>query len=170
MKKRSATCLCSQKYILPAEIRKSYKIGGIFTLVGLLAFALFMLVVGIKQDTDKIPCFAVAGIFGILFAGYLMVWLRNCRLIDAVYSIDSSAAVNCVDKLGIRTSVDLRSATAMDYTHAFYIGKGHFDRDYTIYTENANTHSAVSDWEGVNIYKVLKSIWASGSVIVPKAN
>jgi len=165
---KNMSCFCDRIYILPASIRKSYKVGGFFTLIGLLGFTLFMLGVGLKQDTNRISCFAIAAIFGMVFMGCLITWRKNYSLIDAIYCVDDSAAMNRADKLGIKVSVDLRSAASIDYTHSFYIGKGSFNVEYTIFSANTLSDSAVSAFEGTNIYKILRKVWESGSVILPK--
>ena len=165
---KSMSQFYAKKYILPPIIRKAYKVGGLFALIGLLVFAIFMLGVGIRQDADKVPCFSVAGIFGALFIGCLIIWSRNYLLIDATYQADHSVVMNCVDKQGIKVSVDLCSALPIEYTHPFYIGKGGFFVEYMIFSPNTLLDSAVSEFEGKSIYKVLRKIWTSGSVIIPK--
>lgn len=158
---------CARKYILPTTIRRFYKVSGLSTIVGLLGFALFMLAVGANQDTDKMSCFAVAAIFGILFIGYLIIWSKNYLLVNATYYADSSVVMNCVDRQNVKVVVDLYSAIPIAYTHTFYVGKGSFSVEYIIFSPNAFLTSTASEFEGLGIYKILKRIWMSGSVIIP---
>ena len=155
----------SSQYILPASIRTCYYFG-VFAWIGLLGFAIFMLCVGIHQSTDKLPCFVVAAIFGMLSVIYLVIWIRSYRLVGATYSIDNFTASNQVDRMHIKTSVELGSAKSMRYVHRFYVGKGSFDVAFTIYFNDTFSDDAIGEFE-YNIYKTLRAIWSSGSVIIP---
>lgn len=160
--------LSDKKYIFPEAVRKYYKTCGILTMVGLLCFALFMLGIAIKQETDKLPCFLISAIFCVLFIGYLIIWIKNYHLVDATYYMEDSVAVNCVDKLGIKSSVVLRSAIFMDYSHSFRLGKASLNVGYTIISDNLHSAHIVNDLEKDNIFKQIEHIWEAGSVIVPK--
>jgi len=161
--------LCSQNkgYILPKPLRTGYMFFGFLSSIGLLGFALFMLWLAIDQDTDKIPCFLIAIIFGTAFIVYLLAWIKNRALIESMYYVNNSVAINCVNNIEIQVPMTLNSVRNIDHTHRFYIGKGSLQMKYTIYSATISDREANELCED-NIYKLLKTIWASNSVIIPQ--
>jgi len=163
----SASHLSDKKYIFPQMLRKYYTVGGLASF-GLLMFAFFMLAIGIKQEHDKIPCFIVSGVFGMLYVGTLSIWIRNYRLMAATYYVDNGIVFNCVEKMLPIVSVDLSTAIRKDYTHSFFVAKSAFDVDFVIFSSNGQFESVVNEAKGISIYKTTRKLWASGAVMVPK--
>ena len=157
--------LRTKRYIFPAMVRKYYKVGGLLALVGLLGFALFMLGVGLKQDFDKIPCFAIAIIFGMMHVGCLIIWIKDYPIIDATYSIDDLTACNRINRLDIQISILLDTAIQKEVLFTFNFGYASLNKRYVVYSDNVLPEIDMS-----NIYRMVKTIWKSGSVIVPESD
>lgn len=151
-----------KRYIFPAMVRRYYKVGGPLALVGLLGFALLMLGVGLKQNFDKIPCFTIAIIFGIMYVGCLMAWIKHYPIINATYYVDDLVACNRIDRLGNQITVPLDAAIQKEFQYTFHFGYASLNKRYIIYSDNV-----LPDVDMSNIYKMVKAIWKSGSVIVP---
>lgn len=161
---------CHKKFIFPKSVRRYYNVCGPLTLVGLLCFSLFMLGVGLKQDQNRFPSFFVAILFGIIHMVYLITWIKNHHIINATYYIDDLYAFNYINRKMPSISVALTSATQNVFQYSFNFGYASLCENYVVFSSNEISGNITNIVDEQSIYKIMQKIWASGSVIIPKAN
>lgn len=162
--------LHAKKFVFPKTVRKYYKVCGLLTSVGLLGFSLLMLGAGLKQHTNKWPCFLLSIFWGGLYIVYLVTWIRNYYIINAAYYVDDCIACNYINRKNFTISVSLDSAIHSGFRYSFNFGYASSDEHYIIISSKVLSDKITSNIEVRSIYKTVKRIWESGSVIVPKSN
>lgn len=157
---QSQLCTYSKKYIFPLTIRRYYLFCGPVTFLGLLAFALFMLFVAWIPGSSTVPCCIIGILFVLLSILFAIIWCVNFRLIRATYLVDGVTVHNQVGTQ--RISLPLCGTIHKSLRYNFNFGYASFTEEYTIISSNSLTK--IDDG---NIYKIVRKIWGSGSVILP---
>ena len=152
----------SNGYIYPKMIRQYYLFCGLLTSIGLLLFALFMFWVGLTQSSSKLPCFIVAVFFAVLHIIYVTIWLANYHIVRATYYVGNFEVFNQIGSQMICVPLSKSNQEELKYT--FSLGYARFVEEYVILYENLPAQIIRG-----NIYKIMRTAWKCGAVILPKA-
>ena len=148
--------ISAEEFIFSETRRKRNVVCGIWGLIGLGHYPVFMILALWAQSNYKIAYIAAAMLYPIAMITLLLIWLSNYSCIRGRYYVINSVVVNVIGKK--RISFPQQNAVRT------MLGKKGLAKEYVVLSDR---ELPLSDLRG-NMCTRLKKIWQSGFVIVPR--
>ena len=152
-------------YLFPKDIRITYFVGSLFGVSGLAAFSCFMWHLSGLPENDQNACVLLACLFTLLTGWCIYSGFCNLKIILMRYEISNNVAINYYGNSSIRINLD-SEIMKYELVLPLKIAKSNYYIDYYLVTNTANKKITTNTGCGI---KVLRNLWESGVVVLPKS-